>query len=1192
MAVSHRSHIIETISVKNDKEMPTAQLGGYIVVCNNERMPEDIERYLLGLFCRTQERMRAKNPRPPYFLYNCSTRRLYGVFEASNEGGLSLEPHAWESKDSRKNGRPYASRYPAQVRVHMHQLRCPLEDDDFSFMPFNDDATKFRSELSQSEVEKLLRKFGVSSSKRSEKNEDDNDGEWEKVKSKSKQKRQVHSDFSKRCASPNQSNGRRRGTRSSNGHIREEDGSVSRGRSSFQFGIRKGRNYESRADVAENWRSDSQYMNRPCSTNISSLSCEDKGHQQIGANREISFQECADDELQRDYNSLVKSSFESYSAALKSGMHDENGDACIAMTNHVAPRNERNFTSSNGGAVSTDTCSSPGSVNGFPGSPIFDLHWGEILADPSQLQTEVTQKHRYSSDDNYNLLSLSDTSDEQGKQPQLVGVSSDIDDLSESVTIDSYDEKKASDALLVSDSGSRSGFARGHNRQSIDAKSIRDTSSFPEKVEQSSFTLDISKHGHPQDFVLYGAKDNEVTPNIWRNDGISTAGRFHDPDPAVNSANSSVGSLSEQRPVPYELYSSRRLHERLEGLRSPDSKQNMGPAFSRTRYTKPRTPKVFRQGRRVQESNRPFSEEFDFNQHKYQEETTRQQRHNKYKENILPTGHVTQTHVDQGPIPTAFPVPSSHLVHEHPCLTSPSNLLPACDDGEHEMSLSNDTHVRDSSFNDLSVSGAVEMESPVQQMNWGMRSPILLFLPVFSPVVGSIPSVLPLPPPVKSGSTYIETLHSDILEFAKMVRPPASARARVEAAIKCIRDAVKQLWPGADVEVFGSFSTGLCLSHSDVDVAVTLPSSLNATSLSTNSRPHAAAPLIRELAASLHQCSWCESLATIETACMPVIKLQCRPFEIQSEDDTTFTSPHVAIDITIGDKKKELTQISHTISETASVAPRVAHNGAAARDYVVAKLHQLPALAPLALVMKSYLHYRHLNDVYSGGLGSFALTLLLVFYLERVQTSCGLAETVSASVGHSQVPASVESSSTLDTLQGTDDETGFSSIPCADSSVFAAASIAGSDLSKVTELLDRADHLVTEVLGSMEFSATPNLGTLLLGFLHTFGHSINLSCVRLVLKGAEGSLSGIIPREPTARPIALWIDDPLNPGANVGAGSFNMWHVQAAMRDMLHVLTKPNLTSSLPSQHDVGPNRRLLDELFMRQSEPQGTQVA
>lgn len=45
------------------------------------------------------------------------------------------------------------------------------------------------------------------------------------------------------------------------------------------------------------------------------------------------------------------------------------------------------------------------------------------------------------------------------------------------------------------------------------------------------------------------------------------------------------------------------------------------------------------------------------------------------------------------------------------------------------------------------------------------------------------------------------------------------------------------------------------------------------------------------------------------------------------------------------------------------------------------------------LLMKSYLHTRGLKEVFSGGLGSYSLTMMLVFYLEvRLPTdSAGMA---------------------------------------------------------------------------------------------------------------------------------------------------------------------------------------------------------
>ena len=50
------------------------------------------------------------------------------------------------------------------------------------------------------------------------------------------------------------------------------------------------------------------------------------------------------------------------------------------------------------------------------------------------------------------------------------------------------------------------------------------------------------------------------------------------------------------------------------------------------------------------------------------------------------------------------------------------------------------------------------------------------------------------------------------------------------------------------------------------------------------------------------------------------------------------------------------------------------------------------------------------------------------------------------------------------------------------------------------------------------------------------------------LKGVNGNPGGIFKRKD--RHCALWIDDPLRPGINVGAGSFRMVHVQVLFYEM------------------------------------------
>lgn len=152
-------------------------------------------------------------------------------------------------------------------------------------------------------------------------------------------------------------------------------------------------------------------------------------------------------------------------------------------------------------------------------------------------------------------------------------------------------------------------------------------------------------------------------------------------------------------------------------------------------------------------------------------------------------------------------------------------------------------------------------------------------------------------------------------------------------------------------QVFGSFATGLCLHHSDVDVVVVDAPPPEETQGVFGAR--LLTPLIRALAAALKEKDWCDGLNTIETASMPVIKLRCSP-----NAEGAPASPPVAIDITIGGKRSEsFAGVSQVIVQKDGAgskpvnrlfeAARNAHNGAAAREFVIERLRRLPALAPL-----------------------------------------------------------------------------------------------------------------------------------------------------------------------------------------------------------------------------------------------------
>uniref|UniRef100_A0A5B6Z3Z5 Putative B2 protein n=1 Tax=Davidia involucrata TaxID=16924 RepID=A0A5B6Z3Z5_DAVIN len=84
---------------KRFKTLPAAEtlprnevLGGYIFVCNNDTMLEDLKRQLFGLPPRYRDSVRAITPGLPLFLYNYTTHQLHGIFEAVSFGGSNIDP--------------------------------------------------------------------------------------------------------------------------------------------------------------------------------------------------------------------------------------------------------------------------------------------------------------------------------------------------------------------------------------------------------------------------------------------------------------------------------------------------------------------------------------------------------------------------------------------------------------------------------------------------------------------------------------------------------------------------------------------------------------------------------------------------------------------------------------------------------------------------------------------------------------------------------------------------------------------------------------------------------------------------------------------------------------------------------------------------------------------------------------------
>ncbi|GAV61093.1 LOW QUALITY PROTEIN: Dev_Cell_Death domain-containing protein, partial [Cephalotus follicularis] len=136
----------------NHKTLPPAEmlprnkaLGGYIFVCNDETMQEDLHHQLFGLPQKYKDSVRAII-QGYIFLYNCTSHQLHGVFEAVSFRGSNIDPTAWKDKKCRGE-----SRFPvlikSQLRICIEKKCKPLEEDAFMPILYHYDGPKFRLQI-------------------------------------------------------------------------------------------------------------------------------------------------------------------------------------------------------------------------------------------------------------------------------------------------------------------------------------------------------------------------------------------------------------------------------------------------------------------------------------------------------------------------------------------------------------------------------------------------------------------------------------------------------------------------------------------------------------------------------------------------------------------------------------------------------------------------------------------------------------------------------------------------------------------------------------------------------------------------------------------------------------------------------------------------------------------------------------
>ncbi|KAI0093770.1 hypothetical protein BDY19DRAFT_918831 [Irpex rosettiformis] len=182
-----------------------------------------------------------------------------------------------------------------------------------------------------------------------------------------------------------------------------------------------------------------------------------------------------------------------------------------------------------------------------------------------------------------------------------------------------------------------------------------------------------------------------------------------------------------------------------------------------------------------------------------------------------------------------------------------------------------------------------------------------------------------------------EMLHREVDAFVKYISPsPVEDEVR-SLIVRSISNAVTKDYPDAKVLPFGSYQTKLYLPLGDIDLVI------ESQSMAYSST----AAVLQSLANTMKRAGITDKVTIIGKAKVPIIK---------------FITRHGRFSVDI------------SINQT---------NGVKTGSMINRFLKELPALRGLVLVTKAFLSQRSMNEVYTGGLGSYSIVCLAISFLQH-----------------------------------------------------------------------------------------------------------------------------------------------------------------------------------------------------------------
>ncbi|CAG7719989.1 unnamed protein product [Allacma fusca] len=184
----------------------------------------------------------------------------------------------------------------------------------------------------------------------------------------------------------------------------------------------------------------------------------------------------------------------------------------------------------------------------------------------------------------------------------------------------------------------------------------------------------------------------------------------------------------------------------------------------------------------------------------------------------------------------------------------------------------------------------------------------------------------------KSYSPGMKGLHEEIEDFYEIMKPTPGENEQRYRALRQVQQIASDQWSEVVVQAYGSFRTGLYLPTSDVDCMIAVKDLPESEVLST-------------LRKALISTKVAESAILIQNTRVPVLKFMEK-------------STSVMVDI-----------VAHK------------HQGVETANLVQEWMKESPVIPRLFLVLKQFLQFHRLGNVYKGGLNSYSLIIMIVSFL-------------------------------------------------------------------------------------------------------------------------------------------------------------------------------------------------------------------